>query len=102
MYKVVMVFFQLADSERGCSSRTDSASKRAVVSTSRPSSSGEPSDIRSSRLLSTSGRMSSAQKIQPGFDPKASVVANGSTIKPGRLDAVRSFEFLSIGTGKKK
>ncbi|KAL8171411.1 hypothetical protein V2J09_023215 [Rumex salicifolius] len=91
----------LADSERGRTSRPSSSSKRPVVSsTSKPSSSCEPADGRSSRLLSTSGRMSSSQRIQPGFDPK-STVANGSTIRPGGLDALRSFEFLSIGTGKR-
>ncbi|GAB2294402.1 hypothetical protein Dimus_028610 [Dionaea muscipula] len=92
----------LADSERGRSSRNGSASKRAVASTSRPSSSGEPSESRASRLLSTSGRMSTAQRIQPGFESKTSSLARASAARPGRDDALRSFEFLSIGAGKKK
>ncbi|GAB2294403.1 hypothetical protein Dimus_028611 [Dionaea muscipula] len=76
--------------------------KRAVASTSRPSSSGEPSESRASRLLSTSGRMSTTQRIQPGFESKTSSLARASAARPGRDDALRSFEFLSIGAGKKK
>ncbi|KAJ8434841.1 hypothetical protein Cgig2_022120 [Carnegiea gigantea] len=95
-----------ADSERGRSSRNGSTSRRAVASTSRPSSSGErdPSDGRSSRLISSSGRLSTTQRILPGFEPKPSTLARGSSSasRPGRDDALRSFEFLSMGPGKRK
>ncbi|GAB4843114.1 Casein kinase 1-like protein 10 [Ancistrocladus abbreviatus] len=91
-----------ADSERGRSSRNGSTLKRAVVSTSRPGSSGEPSESRSSRLLSTSGRLSTTQRIQPGFEPKTSSLARSSGARLGRDDALRSLELLSIGTAKRK
>lgn len=96
-----------ADVDRGRSSRTASASKRAVASTSRPGSSGEPSDSRSNRLLSSSSRLSMAQRIQPGsgFESKVpSSLARGSSSvsRSGRDDALRSFDFLSIGAGKRK
>lgn len=71
------------------------------MSSSRPSSSGEPSEIRSSRLVSGNGRLSTTQRIQPGFESKTSFT-RGATTRGGRDDALRSFEFLSIGTGKRK
>lgn len=91
-----------ADRERGRTSRNGSTSKRAIASSSRPGSSGEPSDSRTSRLHSTSGRMSTTQRIQPSFESKTSTVARSSAVRPGRDDALRSFEFLSIGTGRRK
>ncbi|KAL5998722.1 Casein kinase 1-like protein 10 [Asimina triloba] len=86
----------------GSSSRNGSVSKRAVVSSSRPSSSGEPTDQvgRTSRFTG-SGRPSSAQRIQPGLDSKPAV-ARGSGLRSSRDDALRSFEFLSIGGEKRK
>ncbi|XP_041000633.1 casein kinase 1-like protein 11 isoform X1 [Juglans microcarpa x Juglans regia] len=89
------------DSERGRSSRNGSASKRPVMSSSRPSSSGEPSENRSSRLVSGNGRLSTTQRIQPGFESKTSF-SRGATTRGSRDDALRSFELLSIGTGKRK
>ncbi|XP_054805602.1 casein kinase 1-like protein 10 isoform X2 [Prosopis cineraria] len=91
------------DSERArSSSRTGSASKRPVVSSSRPSSSGEPSESRASRLVSSSGRLSTTQRIQPGFESKSSSFTRATASRGGRDDAIRSFELLSIGTGKRK
>ncbi|KGN56848.1 casein kinase 1-like protein 10 [Cucumis sativus] len=91
------------DSERGRSSyRNGSISKRPVLSSSRPSSSGEPSEIRSSRLVSASSRLSAGQRVQPGFESKTTTFTRSSTTKGGRDDALRSFELLSIGTGKRK
>ncbi|XP_022974496.1 casein kinase 1-like protein 10 [Cucurbita maxima] len=90
------------DSERVRSSyRNGSISKRPVLSSSRPSSSGEPSEIRSSRLVSTSSRLS-GQRVQPGFESKTTNFTRSSTTKGGRDDTLRSFEMLSIGTGKRK
>ncbi|CAK7327270.1 unnamed protein product [Dovyalis caffra] len=91
------------DSERTrSSSRNGSSSKRVVMSSSRPSSSGEPSENRSSRLVSSSGRLSTTQRIQPGFESKSSSFTRSSATRGGRDDALRSFELLSIGTGKRK
>ncbi|KNA12953.1 hypothetical protein SOVF_121540 [Spinacia oleracea] len=91
-----------ADRERSRISRNGSTSKRAIASSSRPSSSGEPSDGRSSRLMSSSGRLSTTQRIQSGFESKTSTRARVSATRPGRDDPLRSFEFLSIGAGRRK
>ncbi|XP_073040639.1 casein kinase 1-like protein 9 isoform X2 [Primulina eburnea] len=85
------------DSEKGLTSRNGSSSKRAAVSTSRPTSSGEVTDGRSSRLVSSSGRISTAQRIQPGIDPnKPSSFSRTPITKGSRVDPLRSFDFLSI------
>ncbi|GMH08547.1 hypothetical protein Nepgr_010387 [Nepenthes gracilis] len=89
-----------ADSKRGRSSRNGSTSKMAVVSTSRPSSSGEPGEGRSCRMLSGSGRLSTTQRIQPGIEPKTSPLARASAARPVRDDTLRSLELLSIGLGQ--
>ncbi|KAG6393077.1 hypothetical protein SASPL_147307 [Salvia splendens] len=89
------------DSERGRLSRTGSSSKRAVVSSSRPSSSGEPSDNRHSRLGSGSGRISTTQRLQPGFESKSSSFTRAAA-RGIRDETLRSFELLTIGSGKKK
>ncbi|XP_065873801.1 casein kinase 1-like protein 6 [Euphorbia lathyris] len=86
---------QQPEVEKGrSSSRYGSTTRKAVVSSSRPSSSGEPSEGRSSRLLSSSGRLTSSQRIQPGNEPKSSHT-RGAT-KSTREDAFRSFELLSL------
>ncbi|KAG4210332.1 hypothetical protein ERO13_A02G039800v2 [Gossypium hirsutum] len=84
------------------SSRNGSTSKRPVVSGSRPNSSGEPSDNRSSRLISSSGRLSTTQRVQPGFESKSSTFTRTAATRSSRNDALRSFEFLTIGSGKRK
>ncbi|XP_058101577.1 casein kinase 1-like protein 10 isoform X2 [Magnolia sinica] len=92
------------DSNRGhgSSSRNGSVSKRAVVSSSRPSSSGEPGDQlgRTSRFTAI-GRPSSAQRVQPVVDSRSSHTRTG-VMRSSRDDPLRSFEFLSIGTEKRK
>ncbi|KAF4349341.1 casein kinase 1-like protein 10 isoform X1 [Cannabis sativa] len=96
---------QKHDSERArSSSRNGSASKRPVLSSSRPSSSGEPSENRSSRLVSSSGRLSTTQRIQPGLESKTTSFSRNSAAgtRGSRDDTLRSFELLSIGTGKRK
>ncbi|EEF33572.1 casein kinase, putative [Ricinus communis] len=91
------------DSERPrSSSRNGSTSKRAVISSSRPSSSGEPTESRSSRLLSSSGRLSTTHRVQPGFESKSSSFTRAAATRSSRDDALRSFELLSMGTGKRK
>ncbi|KAJ0228693.1 Protein kinase domain-containing protein [Hirschfeldia incana] len=72
------------------SEKTRNESVRAVMSSSRPGSSGELSENRSSKLFS-----SSTQKIQPGQESKPST-------RLGRDDALRSFDLLTIGSGKRK
>ncbi|CAA2978156.1 casein kinase I-like [Olea europaea subsp. europaea] len=72
------------DSERGQTSRNGSSSKRATISSNRPSSSGEP------RLVSSS------QRIQPGIELKPSSFSRAAPTKGTRDDPLRSFEFLSI------
>lgn len=93
----------LSDSLRGGSSSTrpSSTSRRAVASTSRPSSSGGPSE-RSSRIISGSGRLSTSQRLKPGSEPsRLGTPSRPPTANKGVLDeAVRSFEFLSIGREK--
>ncbi|MCD9646351.1 hypothetical protein HAX54_036119 [Datura stramonium] len=91
-----------ADPERGRVSRTDSTSRRAVISSSRPSSSGERTENRAGRLGSSSSRLSTSQKTQPGFEGKSSSVARATAAKGGREHALRSFELLTIGTGRRK
>ncbi|XP_021899463.1 casein kinase 1-like protein 10 [Carica papaya] len=91
------------DSERPCSSsRNGSTSKRAVVSSNRPSSSGDFTENRSSRLVSSSARLSMTQRVQPGFESKSTSFARTAATRSGRDDALRSFELLTIGTGKRK
>ncbi|KAI7743572.1 hypothetical protein M8C21_000771 [Ambrosia artemisiifolia] len=85
--------------------RSGSTSKRAVVSSSsRPSSSAEPSEGRSKRLGSSSGRVSTIPHLhsQPGFESKSSSFARPVASRGGRVDNLRSFEMLTIGTGKRK
>ncbi|KAI8560869.1 hypothetical protein RHMOL_Rhmol04G0289200 [Rhododendron molle] len=84
------------DSERGRTSRNGSTSKRAVVSSSRPSSSGEI------WLGTGSGRPSTTQRVQPGFESKSSSFTRAAATIAGRDDLLRSFELLTIGTGKRK
>ncbi|CAH8261538.1 unnamed protein product [Arabidopsis lyrata] len=70
--------------------RNEIATKMAVISSSQPGSSGELSENLSSKLF-TSG----AQKIQPGQETKSST-------RLGRDDGLRSFDLLTIGSGKRK
>ncbi|GFP82941.1 casein kinase i isoform delta-like [Phtheirospermum japonicum] len=80
------------DSERGHTSRNGSSSKRAAISSSRPSSSGDLS----SRVVSSTGRVSTTQRIQPGVDHKPSSFSRSAVNKGTRDDPLRSFEFLSL------
>ncbi|KAK4370531.1 hypothetical protein RND71_010006 [Anisodus tanguticus] len=91
-----------ADSERGRVSRTGSTSRRAVMSSSRPGSSVERTDNRAGWLGSSSGRVSTSQKTQPGFEAKSSSITRATVAKGSRDNALRSFELLTIGTGRRK
>ncbi|XXG44005.1 hypothetical protein AAC387_Pa01g3909 [Persea americana] len=91
-----------SESNRGHgSSRNGSVSKRGVASSSQPNTSGVPSELGSrSTRLSGSGRPSSAQRIQPGYDKSS--LSRGAAARSSRDDPVRSLELLSIGTEKRK
>ncbi|KAK1289199.1 Casein kinase I isoform delta-like [Acorus calamus] len=99
---------QVKDAERGraSSSRNGSTSKRAVASSSRPSSSGEPSDQMarsSSRLMSGGSRSSTAQRIYSGgIESRSSSLSRTAVARGSREGPLRSFELLSIGTEKRK
>ncbi|CAA3016586.1 casein kinase 1 10 [Olea europaea subsp. europaea] len=90
------------DSERGRVSRPGSSSKRPVLSSSRPSSSVEPSEHHHRRLGSGSGRLSTTQRLQPGIESKTSSFTRAVASRGARDDTLRSFELLTIGTGKRK
>ncbi|KAG6395234.1 hypothetical protein SASPL_145875 [Salvia splendens] len=77
-----------ADTEKGRISRP-STSKRAVASSGRPSTSG--------------GRLTTTQRLQPGFESKTSSFTRAGATRGGdRDETLRSFELLTIGTGKRK
>ncbi|CAI9775991.1 unnamed protein product [Fraxinus pennsylvanica] len=101
MYPCCFVL-QQTDSQRGRLSRTGSTSKRAVLSSSRPSSYGEASENRNSRLGSGSGRLSTIQRLQPGFESKSSSFTRATVSRGGHDDALRSFHLLRVGSGKRK
>ncbi|KAE8714636.1 Casein kinase I isoform epsilon [Hibiscus syriacus] len=90
------------DSDRAqSSSRNGSTSKRPVISGSRLGYSGESSENRSGRLVSSGSCLSNTQRVQPGFESKSSFTPAAAT-NGGRIDALRSFDFLTIGSGKRK
>ncbi|CAH8338573.1 unnamed protein product [Eruca vesicaria subsp. sativa] len=62
---------------------------------SRPGLSAEPSENRSSRLFSSGSRLATTQRVQQSYESKPSSAA-------GHEDAIRTFELLNIGSGKKK
>ncbi|VFQ85421.1 unnamed protein product [Cuscuta campestris] len=101
----------LADTDRGGRvSRTGSTSRRGMVSSSRPSSSGEPNnDSRAGRVGSSSGRLtSSSHRLHHhaalDSSKSSSFTRSGPTTRGGgvRDETLRSFELLTIGTGRRK
>ncbi|XP_019181057.1 PREDICTED: casein kinase 1-like protein 10 isoform X2 [Ipomoea nil] len=91
-----------ADAEKWRGSRAGSSSRKAVASSSKPSST-EPTENRTLRLSSSSGHLSSAQRVQPGYESKSSSITRNAATKGGGQDeALRSFELLAIGTGRRK
>nr|GLL30770.1 casein kinase 1-like protein 9 [Ipomoea trifida] len=88
---VGVTYLQQPDSERGRTSRNAISSKRAAISSSRPNA-AEGIDGRPSRLVSSTGRSSTAQRLHPGTEAKP---RSGAT-KGTRDDPLRSFEFLNI------
>ncbi|XWS64761.1 hypothetical protein CRYUN_Cryun05aG0031200 [Craigia yunnanensis] len=91
------------DSGRGrtSSARPSSLSKRAVASSSRPTSSVGPSDSRSGWLLSGSSRLSTSQRLHSGSEQRSSL-SRATTSKGFREDQNRSSEHRSRVTDKRK
>ncbi|GMN49006.1 hypothetical protein TIFTF001_018166 [Ficus carica] len=98
-YEEVPSSKEVHDSERGrSSSRYGSSSRKAIISSIKPVSSGEHrsgehSENRTGRLVSSSGRPSTTQRILPGFEAKP---FRTSAARGTRDDPLRSFELLSI------
>ncbi|KAM7501481.1 hypothetical protein LguiB_000385 [Lonicera macranthoides] len=84
--------------EKSKNSRNGSSSKRAAMSGTKPSSSGDFTDPRANQLVSSTGRVSSTQRgaQQPALDSKPPAFSRTVVTKGNRDDALRSFEFLSI------
>ncbi|XP_031482574.1 casein kinase 1-like protein 10 [Nymphaea colorata] len=92
-----------AERGRGSSSRNGGSTKRAVPSSSRPSSSGDPGDHgrSSSRLISSSsGRPLATQRLQHGYDAKPATLSRNLVSRSSR-DELRNFELLSVGDKRK-
>ncbi|KAM7253730.1 hypothetical protein ACFE04_031412 [Oxalis oulophora] len=101
----------IENTEKGrSSSRYGSTTRKAVISSNRPTSSGD-ADGRSNRMVppssgingqasTSTGRFASAQRVQPaGYESKmASFTRHGATTtrRPRDDDPLRSFELLSI------
>ncbi|XP_072963520.1 casein kinase 1-like isoform X4 [Typha angustifolia] len=89
-------------------SRNGSISKKAVMSSSRPGSSADPSEHnRSSRLVSSSSssRPSTAQRLHQsgGIESRPSSLSRNASGRGTRGDpTLRSFEFLSISAERRK
>ncbi|CAH9093748.1 unnamed protein product [Cuscuta europaea] len=84
------------DTERGRTSRNAMSSRRAAISSSRPNSS-EATDSRPSRIVSSTGRLSTTHRLQNGSEAaKLSSFSRAGVAKGPRDDPFRSFEFLSI------
>ncbi|KAI4311022.1 hypothetical protein MLD38_035959 [Melastoma candidum] len=93
------------DTRKGHASTTrhGSASKRAVLTSSRPSSSGEFTDGRINRLAPGAGaRMSTSQRIQVEPEPKYASISRQTSSRGLREDQLRSFEMLNIGYDRRK
>ncbi|CAK9323555.1 unnamed protein product [Citrullus colocynthis] len=82
------------DRGRGSSSRYGSSSRRAVITNSKPSSSGDHSEGR--RLVASTGRPSTTQRLHSSYETKPTSFVRTSTTRGGRDDPLRSFELLSI------
>ncbi|KAL9261037.1 Casein kinase 1-like protein [Drosera capensis] len=92
-----------SDSLRGTNSSSRHDSRRAIASTSRPSSGGGPSEPWSQVVSASSSRLSTCQRMNPGSEPSRLGTPSRKTANKGVLeDSVRSLEFLSISRGKKK
>ncbi|KAI4369452.1 hypothetical protein MLD38_017889 [Melastoma candidum] len=88
---------------RTSTTRHGSASKRAVLTSSQPSSSGEFTDGRINRLAPGAGaRMSASQRVQVEPEPKYASISRPTSSRGLREDQLRSFELLNIGSDRRK
>ncbi|XP_062226160.1 casein kinase 1-like isoform X2 [Phragmites australis] len=93
-----------SDKTRPTSSRNGSSSRRAVLSSSKPSSFGDPSDPnRASRLISSrSSRPSTAQRAHHSGGVEARSSSLSKTARDLHDDTVRNFELLTISADRRK
>jgi serine/threonine protein kinase len=84
--------------EKSKNSRNGSSSKRAAISSTKPSSSGDFTDSRGNRIVSTTGRVNPLRVTQQPVNPdsKPTTFSRTALTKGNRDDPLRSFEFLSI------
>ncbi|KAI4349376.1 hypothetical protein L6164_009968 [Bauhinia variegata] len=83
------------DQDKGrSSSRYGSTSRRAMISSNKPSSSADHSDSRTGRLT-PGGSRPSTHRTQPSYEIKQSTFTRSGSTR-GRDDPLRSFELLSI------
>ncbi|KAG5002840.1 hypothetical protein JHK86_026979 [Glycine max] len=73
------------------STRYGSSSRRAMISSNRPISSGD----HTGRQTITGSRPSGAHRVQPVYDTKQATYTHGGSIR-GRDDPLRNFELLNI------
>ncbi|GMY06295.1 Casein kinase I isoform delta-like [Fagus crenata] len=83
------------DSEKGRSSSRYGSTSRKAISSGKQGS-GEHSEGRTGRIVSSSGRPSTTQRIQPGYESKPSYTRTPAAARGTRDDPLRSFELLSI------
>ncbi|KAF7818446.1 casein kinase 1-like protein 6 [Senna tora] len=82
------------EQEKGRSSaRYGSSTRRAMVSSSKPSSSGDHTDSRTGRLTPSSSRPSTTR---PLYESKQPTFTRNASSRGNRDDPLRSFELLSI------
>ena len=89
---VFILCLKYRDQEKGRnSSRYGSSSRRAMISSNRPISSGD----HTGRQTITGSRPSGAHRVQPVYDTKQATYTHGGSIR-GRDDPLRNFELLNI------
>ncbi|KAJ1397847.1 Serine/threonine-protein kinase, active site [Sesbania bispinosa] len=74
------------------STRYGSSSRKAIISSNKPISSGD----HTGRLTSSGGRPSATHRIQPVYDTKQATYTRNGSMRGNRDDPLRSFELLSI------
>ncbi|KAL8139040.1 hypothetical protein V2J09_005041 [Rumex salicifolius] len=94
----VLASRELRDSERANASRISSSSRRAAISGSRPTSSGDPAiNPRVNRLTSSTNHLSTTtQRLHHGLETRPTSRTRASATRSSRSDHIRSFELLSL------
>ncbi|XP_074562412.1 casein kinase 1-like [Curcuma longa] len=87
-------------------SRPGSRSKRTMLSNNRPSSTehSDPQHSRTSRIFSSGSGPSTSQRVQqPAVESRSSSISRAAVVRGSRNDSIlRSLDFLSLGTEKRK